>query len=164
MRSAMRTVEKRWETRIVMRPLPLSPAAARRRGVALEQRVFGLRVQRGGRLVEDQQQRLVAHEAARQRELLPLAERQLDSARPRRTELRVEARRQTGDDVAGAGAIDRRDHRGLVVQPGDVAQTDRVPRAEFEAEEILERARQARPPLAGRHARQRRVVHEDRTG
>ncbi len=75
MRSAMRTVEKRWETRIVMRPLSLSPVAARGRGVALEKRVFRLRVQRGGRFVEDQQQRLIAHEAARQRELLPLAER-----------------------------------------------------------------------------------------
>src|SRR5207302_6428968 len=49
--------------------------AARRGGVALEQRVFSLRVQRSGRLVEDQQQRLIAHEATRQRELLPLAER-----------------------------------------------------------------------------------------
>ena len=37
-----------------------------------------------------------------------------------------------------------------------------MPRAELEAEEILERARQARAPLVGRHARQRRVVDEDR--
>ena len=58
-----------------MRPLSLRAGAARRCGVALEQRVFGLRVQRGGRFVEDQQQRLIAHEAARQRQLLPLAER-----------------------------------------------------------------------------------------
>ena len=87
----MRTVEKRCETRIVMRPLPLSSGAARRRGVALEQRVLRLRVQRGGRFVEHQQQRLIAHEAARQREFLPLAERQLHSVRPRRTQLRVEA-------------------------------------------------------------------------
>src|SRR2546421_348035 len=49
--------------------------AACRCGIALEQRVLSFRVQRGGRLVEDQQQRLIAHEAARQRELLPLAER-----------------------------------------------------------------------------------------
>ncbi len=41
------------------------------------------------------------------------------------------------------------DHGGLVVQPGEVAQADRVPRAEFEAEKILERARETRPPLAG---------------
>ena len=100
----MRTVEKRCETRIVIRPLwlagvvPIDGLAASRVhrgtrgcGVALEQRVFGLGVQRRGRFVEDQQQRLIAHEAARQRELLPLPERQLDSRRPRRTELRVEA-------------------------------------------------------------------------
>ena len=55
-----------------MRPLAL--AAARRRGVVLEQRVFGLRVQRRGRFVQNQQQRLIAHEASRQRELLPLPE------------------------------------------------------------------------------------------
>jgi hypothetical protein len=34
--------------------------AARRCGVALEQRVFSLRVQRGGRFVEDRQQRLTS--------------------------------------------------------------------------------------------------------
>src|SRR5713226_92972 len=132
--------------------------AARRRGVALEQRVFSLCVQRGGRFVEDQQQRPIAQEAARQRELLPLAERQLDSARPRRAELRVEAGRQTGDDVARAGALDSRHHGGLVVQSREVAQPDRVPHPEFEAEKILECARETCSPLAGRHARQRRVV------
>src|SRR5882672_9225489 len=44
---------------------------ARRLGVAFEQRVLGLRVKRGGRLVEHQQERVVAHEAACERELLP---------------------------------------------------------------------------------------------
>ena len=48
---------------------------ARRRGVALEQRVFRLRVQCGGRLVKHQEQRLIAHEATRQRQLLPLSKR-----------------------------------------------------------------------------------------
>jgi hypothetical protein len=43
-------------------------------GVALEQRVFRLGIQRGSRFVEDQQQRLIAHEATGQREFLPLAE------------------------------------------------------------------------------------------
>ena len=102
----MRTVEKRCETRIVMRPL-LRRRAARRRGVALEQRVLGLGVERRRRLVEHEQQRRVAHEAARQRELLPLAERDLDAARPGRPELRVEARRQPRDDVAGAARARR---------------------------------------------------------
>ena len=63
----------------------------RRGGVALEQGVLGLGVERGGRLVEDQQQRLVAHEAARQGELLPLAERHLHAVWPGRAELGLEA-------------------------------------------------------------------------
>ena len=73
-----------------MRPSRWSLAVARGGRVALEQRVLGLRIERGGRLVEHEQQRAVAHEAARERELLPLAERHLDAARPRRPELRVE--------------------------------------------------------------------------
>ena len=60
---------------------------ARGLGVAFEQRVLGFRIERGGRLVQHQQQRIRAHEAARQRELLPLAERQIHAARPRRPEL-----------------------------------------------------------------------------
>jgi hypothetical protein len=48
---------------------------ARGCGIALEQRMFRLCVQRRGRFVEDQEQRLLAHETTRQRELLPLAER-----------------------------------------------------------------------------------------
>jgi len=51
-------------------------------GVALEQRVLGLGVERRGRLVEDEQQRPFAHEPARERELLPLPERHVDAARP----------------------------------------------------------------------------------
>ena len=59
-------------------------------------------------------------------------------------------------------AIDGRDDRGLVVQARHVAEADRLAGAELEAEEILERAGQPRAPLVGRHARERRVVHEDR--
>ena len=87
-----------------MRPVGVSRRGGR--GVALEQRVLGLGVERRGRLVEHQQQRLVAHEAAGQRELLPLAERHVHAARPRRPELRVEPRRQPRHHVVGAGAID----------------------------------------------------------
>ena len=56
MRSAMRTVVKRCETRMVMRP-PVSrvPSCG---GVALEQGVLGFGVERGGGFVQDQQQRL----------------------------------------------------------------------------------------------------------
>ena len=89
----MRTVLKRCDTRMVMRPSSPCPRA-RRGGVALEQRVLGLGVERRGRLVEHQQQRLVAHEAAGQRELLPLAEGDLDAVGPGRAELGVEAGRR----------------------------------------------------------------------
>ena len=50
----MRTVEKRCETRIVMRPAGHAPLPPGSSGVALEQRVFGFRVERGGGLVENQ--------------------------------------------------------------------------------------------------------------
>ena len=93
MRSAIRTVLKRCDTRIVMRPSarprPSMPDARRCR-VPLEQRVLGLGVERRGRLVEHQQQRMIAHEAARQRELLPLAEAHFHALRPGRAELRLE--------------------------------------------------------------------------
>ena len=61
------------------------------RGVPFEQRMLGFGVERGGRLVENQNQRVIAHEAACQRELLPLAERHLHASRPRRTKLRLQA-------------------------------------------------------------------------
>ena len=60
---------------MVMRPLALSAVTARRSGVTLEEGVVRLGVQRSGRFVENQKQRLIAHEATRQGELLPLAER-----------------------------------------------------------------------------------------
>jgi hypothetical protein len=63
-------------------------------GVALEQRVLGFGVERGGGLVEHEQQRVIAHEAACQRELLPLTERDLDPAGPRGAELGLQPRGQ----------------------------------------------------------------------
>ena len=52
----------------------------------------------------------IAHEPARQGELLPLAERHLDAAWPRRSQLGVHARGQPRDDIASAAAIDGRPH------------------------------------------------------
>ena len=51
----MRTVENRCDTRIVTRPSSLASRDAG--GEALEQRVLGLGVERGGRLVEHADQR-----------------------------------------------------------------------------------------------------------
>ena len=100
------------------------PSRARRR-VALEQRVLGLGVERRRRLVEHEQQRLVAHEAARQRELLPLAERDLDAAGPRRAELGLEAGGQSRHDVVGPGRPDGGDDGRLVVDARHVADARR---------------------------------------
>src|SRR5690349_14407109 len=102
--------------------------------------MLGLGVERGGRFVENQQQRPLAHEAARQRELLPLAERHIHAAPPGRTKLRVKARREARDYVVGAGAADGRTDRGGVLDARDVAGADALLRAELEPEEILERA------------------------
>ena len=159
MRSAIRTVLKRCDTRIVIRPsAPIGRTirfpALRGRRIALEQRVLGLGVQRRGRLVQHQQQRAIAHEAARQRELLPLAEADLHALGPGRAELRLEPGRQPGDHVVGTRAVHGRDDRGLVVEPGHVPDADGMPRPELEPEEILERPGQPRPPLIGGHARQ----------
>src|SRR5581483_3353105 len=100
-------------------------------------------------------QRLVAHEAARERDLLPLAERELDAARPGGPELRVETRRQTIHDVLRAATLDGAMDRRLIVRPRHVAESDAAPRAELEAIEILKRAGEAPAPIGGRHARQR---------
>ena len=89
----MRTVLKRCDTRIVMRPS--ARVAAHAGGVALEQGVLGLGVEGGGGLVEHEDERLVAHEPAGQRQLLPLAEAHLHALGPGGTELGVEARRRS---------------------------------------------------------------------
>ena len=107
---------------------------------------------------------MVAHEAAGERELLPLAEGHLDALRPGRAELRLQARRQPTDDVVGAGAADGRHDRGLVVQPRHVADAHGVAGPELEAEEVLERARQPRAPLVRGHAGQLDAVHQDPAG
>src|SRR5207237_9725649 len=101
------------------------------------------------------------HEAAGQRELLPLAETDLHALGPGRTELRLEPGRQPGNHVVGPRAIDGRNDRGLVVEAGDIPDPDGMTRPEFEPEEILERAGEPRPPRIGGHAREIDSVPED---
>src|SRR6202035_3334569 len=62
-------------------------ASSRRRRVALEEGVLGLGVEGRRGLVEDEEERAVAHEAARERQLLPLSEAQLRAAGPGGAEL-----------------------------------------------------------------------------
>lgn len=54
--------------------LCLALTRSRCRGVALEQRMLRLSIERGCGLVEDKQERFVAHETASERKLLPLSE------------------------------------------------------------------------------------------
>ena len=141
----MRTVLKRCDTSIVMRPSGVSAAtgcspAARRRSVALEQRVLGLGVERRGRFIQHEQQRLIAHETARERKFLPLAKTHLDTIRPRRPKLRFEPFDQPLDDVGCAGAVDRGNDGRFVVEPRHIANADTMAHTELEAEKVLERA------------------------
>ena len=61
-------------------------------GVALEERMFRLCVDRGRRLVEYEQERMVAYETACECQLLPLTEGNLHALRPSLAELRRETR------------------------------------------------------------------------
>ena len=103
---------------------PPACVVARDRGVALEQRMLGLGIERRGRLVEHEQQRRIAHEPSRQGELLPLPERDVDAVRPGRAELGVETGLQPRHHIIGAGALDGGEHRRLVVHAGQVADAD----------------------------------------
>ena len=71
---------------------------------------------------------MVAHEAASQGELLPLAETDLHAIGPGRAELGLEPRRQPGDHVAGACTVDGCNDRGLVVEVRKVPDTDGMAR------------------------------------
>ena len=90
MRSAIRTVEKRCEMMTAMRPATSSRKAH-------EDLVLGARVERRRRLVEDEHLR-VAHVGAGERDLLPLAAREIDAALEAAAEhlpiARAEARQQ----------------------------------------------------------------------
>ena len=86
---------------------------ARERAEALEDGVLGLGVERGGRLVEDEDVGLLAHEGARERDLLPLAAGELDAVLEPAAELRVEPFGQTRRRAPSApplldGALDAR--------------------------------------------------------
>ena len=142
----MRTVLKRCETRMVMRP---SPVAVRGGGVALEERVLGLGVERGGRFVE--------HEHSGSSRMKPRASASFchwpnDTSTPSgqvgpSCVSRPAARRV--DDVVGAGPVDRADDGRLVVEARHVAHADRVPGAELEAKKSWKAPARSRAPRVG---------------
>src|SRR5271163_4187798 len=109
--------------------------------------MLGLGVERRGRLVEHGDQRFVAHEAAGERQLLPLPEGNVDALMPGGAELRSQASWQGVDDVTRAGPVQRGNKGRIAVTPGQVAQADRLPGLELEPEEVLERPGKPFPPL-----------------
>ena len=78
-------------------------------------------------------------------------------------ELRLEPGRQPLDHVVRSGPLDGRDHRGLVVEAGHIADAHGMARPELEPEEILKRAGEPRPPFVGAHAREVDAIHQDAT-
>ena len=114
-------------------------------GITLEELMLGLGVERGRRLVENREQRLIAHEAAGEGQLLPLAEGDIDAIVPGRPELRAQAAGQGVDDVPGSGPVQRGEQGRIDIKPRHVAKADRLPGLKLEPEEVLERPGQ---PLA----------------
>ena len=90
---------------------------------ALEHLGLGARVERGGRLVEDEQVG-VAHVGAGDGDLLPLAAREVDAAVEALAERLVVAVRQACDDVVGEAALGRALRCAAVVDVLDAADAD----------------------------------------
>ena len=142
-----------------MRPRATDPRAAV--GEPLEERVLRLGVERSRRLVEDQQQRLVAHEAAGERELLPLAEATPRRRRPTTVRAGWRARRAARRRRRGAGPVDGGVDRRAVADASQLAEPDRLLRGQLEADEVLEGTGQAFAPDRHREGRQVGAVHLD---
>ena len=131
MRSAMRTVENRCEIRSDI--LPCVSSAKR-----LEHFVFGTRVERRRRLVQNQQLR-IAQIGARQRDLLPFAARQVDSAFEPAAQQLIVALGQLADHLLGEGSSSAaaRMRNGLL-RLFDAADADIFRCGHLVAHEILE--------------------------
>src|SRR4051812_7117311 len=115
--------------------------------------MLGLGIERRRWLVEHEDERAVAHETAGQRELLPLAEGDLDAVGPGGSKLCLEAGLQPRHDIVRPGPVYGAHDRGLVVEPGHVSESYGMPRPELEAEEVLEGTGQTLAPLVGPHPR-----------
>src|SRR4029450_5297663 len=130
-------------------------AAMSRRCIAFEQCMFGLGIQRRGRLVKHHQQRHGPHVAAGERQLLPLAEAQFLTIRPGRAQLALQTFRQPFNHIGSTSPPHGVSYRGLVVEPRQISETDTVLGTELETEEVLEGAGQPAPPPRRRHPTQR---------
>src|SRR6185437_7323713 len=93
-------------------------------------------------------------------ELLPLAETDIDAVGPGWSELSFETVAEARDHIIGAGFTNRRFDSGQFLIVGQIAYTDGIESFEFEPEEILKCAREARAPRVGRDARKIHAVDE----
>ena len=126
--------------------------------------MLGLGVERRRRLVEHRDQRLVAHEAAGQRQLLPLTVGDVDALVPGRPELRPQAGGRASTTSRAPARSSAATSGRIAVTPGQVTEADRLPGLELEPEEVLERPGQAFPPLLRIDVRQVRAVDQDAAG
>ena len=161
----MRTVEKRCDTRMVMRPLAHARSRAPRRRSARTARA------RSRRRARPSARRAPAAAAASR--MKPRASASFchwpnDTSTPSGHVGPSCVSSPDGSRATTSSAPARSTaamHRRLVVEPRHVAEADGVPRAELEAEEILERARQRVAPrvraACARAARRRRRIAPD---
>ena len=124
---------------------------------ALEDGVLGLGVERGGRLVEHEDVGLLAHEGARQRDLLPLPAGELGAVLEPAPERRVEAARERRHELGRAPARRRALDPRRVVEVLDAPEADVLAHLELVLVEVLEddaEARgEARPAASSRRSR-----------
>jgi hypothetical protein len=111
--------------------------AAREVAQALEQVELGLRIERRGRLVPDQDLG-VAHEGARERDPLPFAAREVGAALEPFAEDRVVLLRKGLDQTVGAGAPCRILDLGAILDLVQIADADVLGGGELELHEVLE--------------------------
>ena len=105
---------------------------------ALEDERFGAGIHRGGRLVEHQDVGSLPHERARQRDLLPLAERELAAALEPAAELRLVGERELGDERGSHALLRGLRPARLLLEGSDVADADVLADQELVADEVLE--------------------------
>src|SRR2546422_8189 len=103
---------------------------------AREEVVLRARVERRGRLVQDDERR-VPKERARERDALPLTDRNVLSAHEIRPEDRVVAIRPGIHERIGAGAFRRPDDRIEILEPLHAPEADVLAHGEHEAREVL---------------------------
>jgi len=145
MKSAMRTEEG--DPAVESGPAQISGAAGSHRSrIPFEQGVFGLGIERRGRLIEHEKQREITHKCPCQRELLPLPEAQVDAPRPGWTELGLEPGDQLGHNIFCARASHGSGDGGCVIESCNITQSHGVAHPELESEEVLKRSREAGSP------------------